>query len=257
MTEAKVHAVHPDKPDEPLCQTFSYFGPALSGPWPEVTCEKCLSLRGVAHPPSDEVGSTMGVLKAAGDVVSRMRDLGYAVFEGRDNINIVGIRARQGRPNTFDDRLIVVEQRFWQSVKPPSWTIRDWPATTDPGLYWLQEPMNVKGTAILVPDQYRGAWVIGAHKGKYEALVQDKPVKVWRDQNRDDKLDTDGPVDEGLFGINIHRANDAHPSPEVNKWSAGCQVFQSPVDFAEFMMIVNRSAMKFGRRFTYTLLDEW
>lgn len=255
MTEAMVHHVHPKNPDEPYCQTFSYFGPALSGPWSEVTCPACLHRRCVDN--ADAVGLSMAVVRTANDIVARMQELGHVVFKGQDNINIIGIRAKVGRPNYFDDRIMVIEERHWQGVKEPAWSARDWPATTDPGLHWLHEPMNVKGTAILVPGQYRGAWVMGLHRGKYEALVQDKPVKVWRDRDLDDELDMDGQIDEGLFGINIHRASDAHPSPTVDKWSAGCQVFQSPVDFAEFMMIVNRSAMKFGRRFTYTLLDEW
>ena len=46
---------------------------------------------------------------------------------------------------------------------------------------------NVKGTAILVPGQYRGAYKIGFHKGKYKALVQAKPVKLYIDNDKDNK----------------------------------------------------------------------
>jgi hypothetical protein len=183
-------------------------------------------------------------------VLQRMRNLGYAVFEGELNLNLVGIRRRNGKPDAFDDRLSAIYQ------DQGSWIERSWPGTTDPGLYWLKNPMNVEGTAVLIPGQYRGAWLVGAHQGRYEALVQNRPVRVWRDGNMDGVIDKDRQVDEGIFGINIHRAHDAHPSPIVHKWSAGCQVFQNPVDFSEFMLLVNKSALKYGRRFTYTLLDQ-
>ena len=56
------------------------------------------------------------------------------------------------------------------------------------------------GTAILVPDQYRGVYKIDTHGGKrrYTALCQRLgPVKIWRDNNRDRIPDYEGPIHEG------------------------------------------------------------
>jgi hypothetical protein len=64
----------------------------------------------------------------------------------------------------------------------------------------------------------------------------------------DDKIDT------GFFGINIHKAGRA--SVQVDKWSAGCQVFAKSADFAEFMDLTEEAEKRYGNSFTYTLLLE-
>ena len=67
--------------------------------------------------------------------------------------------------------------------------------------------MNKHGVAILKPGQYRGSHKIRLHQGRYEALGQQKPVKVYRDKNKDGTYDLlEENVQEGLYGINIHRA---------------------------------------------------
>ena len=76
----------------------------------------------------------------------------------------------------------------WQ-VKE-KWEHYRWPITTDPGLYWLENPMNVDGTAILAPGQYRGAYRIGKHRDDYQAVVQTGgEVAVYRDDDRNALLD--------------------------------------------------------------------
>jgi hypothetical protein len=88
--------------------------------------------------------------------------------------------------------------------------------------------LNPKGTAILVPGQYRGSHAIGLHQGKYKALRQVKPFLYIEIQiktmNYDLKPET---INTGLFGINIHRASKWGVSQLIDKWSAGCQVIAS------------------------------
>jgi hypothetical protein len=130
--------------------------------------------------------------------------------------------------------------------------------------------MNRLGAAILKPGQYEGCWKIGNHRG-YEALVQDKPVIVYRDNNRDNILDVASQnvdIHVGVFGINIHRANRNGRSVQVDKWSAGCQVLQNrkrnhmilgvefDYDWDFFMHLVRSSAAFYNEYFTYTLIDE-
>ena len=177
--------------------------------------------------------------------------LGHAVFEsGTYNLNIIGIRSKTNEVNTFDDRICAV---FRDEL---GWITRTWPCTTDPGTYWLDNPSNVAGTAILVPGQYRGVYKIGKHRGQYDALVQKGgTVKVYRDANKDEVLDMDSDTEqEGYFGINIHKSGEH--STEVNKWSAGCQVFANKDDFEEFISICYAARTKWGDSFTYTLIDE-
>jgi len=120
----------------------------------------------------------------------------------------------------------------------------------------MKHPMNSNGTAILVPGQYRSSHKIRLHRGKYEALGQKKPVKVYRDGNKDDVYDADeDTITEGLYGINIHRSNPYTESYYVDKWSAGCQVFKKVDDFDDFMEICHKARDIWGNSFTYTLIE--
>lgn len=188
-------------------------------------------------------------------ILTAMRSKGYKVFTGSKglDLNIVGIRSSSRKAGQFDDWITV----FWTTGT--GWEFHAYPATTDPGTKYLTKPLRSvrhKGTAILKPGQYRSAYKIGKHRGKYMALVQAGKVTVYRDNDRDSFLDMGGSQQTGHYGINIHRAHWKEVLQEVGGHSAGCQVFQDPRDFATFMGYVKKSAKTYGNRFTYTLLDE-
>ena len=118
--------------------------------------------------------------------------------------------------------------------------------------------MREDGVAILKPGQYRGSHIIRKHQGRYEALGQDRPVQVYRDDNRDPWYNLlEESVQEGNFGINIHRATKwaNKKSSQVDKWSAGCQVIAANNDWRLFMKICRKARDTWGNRFTYTLLE--
>ena len=120
-----------------------------------------------------------------------------------------------------------------------------------------QNLCNPKGAAILVPGQYRGCWQIGLHHGKYKALCQRKAVKVYRDNNKDMIYNmTPKNIDKGMFGINIHRSNKTCTCDTIDKYSAGCQVFNDPVEFNAFMRLCEAQRKLYGNSFTYTLINE-
>lgn len=176
---------------------------------------------------------------------------GYAWFEGAKDfdVNIVGIRnsaTGQKVTNAFDDCLTVSYKEGGQ------WKSHCWPATTDPGKKGVMEYHNAAGVARLVEGQYRGSHALGLHQGKYEALRQQKPVKVYRDADKDLEYD-ENKVQEGIFGINIHKAG--ADSTYVENWSEGCQVFKKAADFEEFMKIIRKSRDLHGNSFTYTLIE--
>ncbi len=175
---------------------------------------------------------------------------GLPIFKGDMNVNIIGVRANDTAPNTFNDVLCVLYQHAGQ------WHVKVYPATTDPGTYYREHPANVKGTAMVVPGHYPSCWALGKHQGKYDALVQRGDITVYRDNNGDHTLDTDVETETGLFGINCHRANKHTTSKNVGKWSAGCQVIADPEHFNQFMNLCRDSARRFGPRFSYTLLTE-
>jgi hypothetical protein len=176
---------------------------------------------------------------------------GYAWFEGAKNydVNIVGVRnsaTGDKVTNVFDDIMTV-------SYKVDGeWKFHSWPCTTDPGKKGVQQYHNAKGVARLVEGQYRGSHGIGLHQGKYEALKQFKSVKVFRDADRNMTY-AENKVDEGVFGINIHKAG--ADSTYVENWSEGCQVFKRVKDFEEFMTICRKARDIHGNSFTYTLIE--
>lgn len=182
-----------------------------------------------------------------------IKSKGYAWFEDASNkgfdVNIVGVRnSKTGQTvtNVFDDCLTV-------SYKENGvWKFHCWSATTDPGKKGVMEYHNSAGVARLVEGQYRGSHQLGLHQGKYEALRQKSNVKVYRDANRDMTYNEDK-VQEGVFGINIHKAG--ADSTYVENWSEGCQVFKKAADFEAFMEICRKAAKIHGNSFTYTLIE--
>lgn len=181
--------------------------------------------------------------------------LGFTTFnKGYFNVNIVGIRTNDVTTNVFNDYMVVWYWAMMNSKVLPQFFI--WPITTDPGLYYLNNPSNVYGTAILKEGQYKNTFAIDYHGGKYLALCQRlAPVTVYRDRNKDNVLDFKN-EQTGFFGINIHRASYASIVGMVGKFSAGCQVFQNPADFKDFMTIIQSAEGLWKNEFTYTLITE-
>jgi hypothetical protein len=185
-------------------------------------------------------------------VEAAVKAKGYVWFEDTNNkgydVNIIGIRnASTGQKvtNVFDDYITLSykvdgEEKF-----------HIWPATTDPGTKGVMQYGNKAGVARLVEGQYRSSHIMRLHAGKYEALGQNKPVKVFRDSNKDMKYD-ETKIQEGVFGINIHKAG--ADSTYVENWSEGCQVFKKSADFEEFMKICRKAKEVHGNSFSYTLI---
>ena len=187
-------------------------------------------------------------------VEAAVKAKGYVWFNDDANksydVNIVGIRnmeTGQKVTNLFDDHLTI---SFKDNAG--AWQFYCWMATTDPGKKGVLQYHNKDGVARLVANQYRGSHTIRLHQGKYEALGQQKPVKVYRDSNKDLNYD-ETKITEGIYGINIHKAG--QDSTWVENWSEGCQVFKRVKDFDEFMKIVKKSAKIHGNSFTYTLIE--
>jgi len=187
-----------------------------------------------------------------------LENKGYAFFENGDyNLNIIGVRNDSGDASRFDDFINVIYK------VGGDWVCDTYPVTTEPGVSILRRPLKAvehKGTAILVPNQYRSTYKIdwhgNQHKGHMALCQRGGQVSVWRDNNRDSTPDTHGPEDKGWYGINIHKHRGSDARVNTGGVSAGCQVFQSSKDFAEFMETCDDARDKWGNSFTYTLLEE-
>ena len=177
---------------------------------------------------------------------------GFVVFEDDDyDLNIIGIRnVESPSDNRFDDKIVISYRLGAQ------WVTEEAPITTDPGRYWLTKPDYQPCAVYYHPQQARGAYKLGKHRGKYEALVQIQPVWFWRDANKDEHADYSGQKQRGKIGLNIHRSSTREGgSAFVDRWSAGCQVFADPDDYKRFIELCKLQVETLGyRTFTYTLI---
>lgn len=174
------------------------------------------------------------------ELENEFRRLGYAW----PTLHLIGVRSAANEKNKFDDNIYLVNGPI----------MFRYTGTTNPGTHWLKNLLNPKGTAVLKPGQYLDSWKLGLHQGKYKALVQAKPITVYRDADKDDLAEEQGKEDKGMFGINIHRANPSAISSIIDKWSAGCQVLNNPKEFDSLLAACEKSGKEF---FTYTLLREF
>jgi hypothetical protein len=253
LTDMLFFKRHPELGDKPLYTSQPNFS-SLSSEW--------LSIRNNIVRPALQMPTASPVITnpvpgAGGkgkinlqNILNALTKKRYVIYTNPSQLNIVGVRANTAQPNSFDDTINV----FYKDNNG-NWQFKSYPATTDPGTYYLNNPMNVNGTAIVIPGQYIYSHKIGLHKGEYTALVQQGIIKVTRDFNKDNKLDfRTGKEENGVFGINIHKAGSS--STVVDRWSAGCQVFANSADFAAFISLCQQHSNIYGNNFTYTLLEE-
>lgn len=189
----------------------------------------------------------------AGRILHYMKLKGYQISEGAGNYNIVYVEGcnadgtlNDDKANHFNDRRILLEV-----VDGNPKIVGNWDATTEPGYYYTDNPMNPKGAARIQFGQYVDAWEIGTHGNAYphEALIQVAPVTVCRDANRS-MTRTGDALDTGLFGINQHGGYDYAPN-DIQDASAGCLVGRTMAGQAQFMEML--SGMP-NRYFTTTVI---
>jgi len=182
-----------------------------------------------------------------------LRSKNYQLFTRPYELNIIGLRSEETIANQFDDEFHV----FFKNDKG-KWEYHVFKGTTDPGTYWLKNPMYSQGTAILKEGQYLNAYQLGMHRGQYKALVQRGDLTIIRDYDRDAVLDfaNGNEITGSGFGINIHRATKNGTSKTIDKYSAGCQVFSNSEDFDLFIEeLCEKHRSLYGNKFTYTLID--
>lgn len=157
---------------------------------------------------------------------TRKKHFNIVYVEGMDLLG----RFNLDEPNQFNDvRMLYEGNKF----------IDCWEATTEPGRYYTNNPMNPKGAARIAFGQFK-AWRVGTHGNSepHEALVQVGLVKVYRDANKD-MTRTGDKTEEGYFGINQHWGYDLPPS-NIGLAGAGCLVGRTRKGHREFMRIIKQ-----------------
>lgn len=147
-----------------------------------------------------------------------MRDAGMMVFTKPFDATLGGIRTKDNKSGKFNDWLFM--SMFTANGGIISVIVE---GTTDAGLFYRENPMQVDGTAIIQHGvQHRGAYTYmkkGGHRGQ-EAFRNTGKMSYWRDANRDKYLDFDGDVRHAIYNTNGHDMGTV--GNNVGKWSAGC-----------------------------------
>jgi hypothetical protein len=173
-------------------------------------------------------------------IYMRLRELNYPISK----LNIVYLEDsdEKGSPlpesaNSFNDRSILLEV-----INNQPKILFNALATTEPGTYYTQNPMNPKGAAQIALDTpFAKCWRYGIHgtgKFRHPALIQVAPITVFRDRNKDSIRTGDG-KETGLFGINQHGIyNWSTTRDNISRASAGCPVRYYYDDHLEFLRII-------------------
>jgi len=182
------------------------------------------------------------------------KKLGYVFHDEPCRLNIGGVRALNLSTNKFDD---VIFCAYVSEIGVKILVYAQ--ATTDPGTYYLKNPLNEKGCALLKEGQYLNSHKQGLHRGAYPALVQCGELVVYRDNDKNGVFNIlPSSIERGFgYGINIHRASGAGVVDLVNKYSAGCQVFNKAEDLDYLLVLCDKQEQKTKiKTFDYTLLSE-
>lgn len=189
-------------------------------------------------------------------IVSEYKARNYRLKTGILELNLFGIRNTDSQSNTFDDAVGAIYKDA-----NDTWRILQFPATTDPGVFYRENPINVDGTAIIAPGQYLDCYQVGLHRG-YEAFQQVGKMGYVRDKNKNKILDfalylIKSNIIYGIFATNIHYSNPTAESINVDKWSAGCQVLSLAKNLKLLLNLAKEGIrmFKYKNRFDYALFE--
>lgn len=178
-------------------------------------------------------------------LLRNLRSNDYVVYTQPQELNLVATRNNTVRSEQFDDKLTV----FWKD-EAGNWQLREYLVTTDPSVYYLDNPIVPQGYGFIKKGQYIKSYQIGLHKGR-KALTQTKPIPVIRNYDLKGLFKKyTGTEQVGIFGNNIHDMKGSM----INA-SAGCIVFAEKPEYDEFLALCDTHRAKYGNSFTLTLLD--
>lgn len=168
------------------------------------------------------------------------------VLKDFPKISLIGIRGYkyedgENKIGIYDDAIV----RCIDGV------IKIFTASVDPGIYYINNPVNPSGCAKLQCGLWK--YRLGEHHA-HPALVQADEVTV-------DRLDKTGKrlcTDSGWFGINIHSGGAEYL---VGRYSAGCQIIKTVEpwkgNWTEFFLPIFTATQVFEQKtIPYLLVDK-
>lgn len=181
-----------------------------------------------------------------------MLSLGMKVFTKPFDMTLGGIRTKDNASGKFNDWLFMI---YHDGKGVLNGIVEK--GTTDAGLYYRLNPLNVNGTAIIQHSvQHKGCYTYmkkGGHNGQ-EAFRQTGLMKYWRDADRDIYLDFDGKEFTAIFNTNGHDMGTV--GNDVGKWSAGCWGSTNAIMDKFYNLAKIQIAEGHGKVFSFAMLHE-
>lgn len=216
-------------------------------------------------------------------VAERMEALGHTVFAGAGNPICVSIRAHVRLAGQWDDQHMVLTRTPAGNVR---FVVRGLGTTDASDDYFTgRRRPHPNGTAVALPGQHRGCWVVGPNAlhgrssgNPYPAFEQVGSIAYMRDNDRDDVFDTPTsgycedeedfrvwkgwvanaiPTFTNVIKMNWHTVRGSRVPATVGPWSAGCPVWLDPPEFEEARRFCVDAAPVYGSRVSWCLLDQW
>jgi|TARA_B110000908_G_C10234485_1_gene442516 hypothetical protein len=149
----------------------------------------------------------------------------------------VVLRSEEDISNTYDDKLYFFRGEKFQSVMT---------CTSNSGSHYLKNPLNSKGAAIIASDTINyDSHKRGLHRGRMEAFRQVKPIYMYRDNNKDSKVDEVGKRYLENAYTNIHTNSYSRKTGIltwiVGKFSAGCVVVNNLTKYYDMIYSVDKN----------------
>ncbi len=186
------------------------------------------------------------------EIKSVITSLDMKVFTKPCDMNLGGIRTKDNHSEKFNDWLFM----FYHDAKGRIYGVIE-NGTTDAGLFYRKNPINLDGTAIIQHSiQHKSCYTYmekGGHKGQ-EAFRQTGLMKYWRDADRDEYLEFDGDEFTAIFNTNGHDMGTL--GNNVGKWSAGCWGSVNSVMDQFYKLAKLQKSSGFGDKFSFTMLHE-
>jgi len=148
---------------------------------------------------------------------------------------VLGVQSNEDTYNSFDDKIYLFHNKTFIAVST---------GTTNAGSDSLMNFTKEKLSGALVwktNEWYYDFWSSKSwdkkskylHKGKMKALRQDKPNKIFRDSNKNTKVEQLGKQYIGIYGCNFHLNTYNTVWNKVKNWliggwSWGCVVLNDP-----------------------------
>lgn len=158
------------------------------------------------------------------DLLLRVKEL--SSYRGIPNgYWILGVQSNEDLYDKYDDKFYLFKGTEFIMVTT---------GTTNAGSTGIKnyQRYNKKGVLVVKTNEwYYDLWKPGYHRGKMPALRQNKPIKYYRDWNKNNVIEEIGKMYEGMRGINFHTVSYQKIPGFIRRliggWSAGCQVINN------------------------------